>query len=71
MLQVYLPNKIQEILPALNDYLTATQVHKYLTVANSLKAIGTLGASYFVLKVVKILNERRKFAHIPGPETKG
>ena len=70
-LQSYLPAKAQDMLPILQDYLIKIQVEKYLTLANTLKAIGAISASILALKVAKILALRRKYAHIPGPETRG
>ena len=64
-LQVYLPAKAQELLPIVQDYLIKIQIEKYLTLANTLKAIGAIGASYVALKVAKTLAVRRKYAHIP------
>ena len=70
-LQVYIPARVQEILPGMKSYLLDVEIEKYLTLANTLKAVGALSASYIVYKVAKILALRRRYAHIPGPETKG
>ena len=70
-IQSYLPAKAQEILPIVQDYLIKIQIEKYLTLANTLKAIGAISASLVALKVAKVLARRRRYAHIPGPETKG
>ena len=70
-LQAYLPAKAQEILPLVQDYLIKIQIEKYLTLANTLKAIGAISASYVALKVAKMFALRQKYAHIPGPKTKG
>ena len=73
MLQIeqYLPIRAQEALPKIQDYLLGIHIEKYLTLANALKAIGALSASYVAYKVARILAVRRKYAHIPGPKTKG
>ena len=70
-LQSYLPPKVLDALPILQEYLIKIQIEKYLTLANTLKAIGAISAGYVALKVAKILAQRRRYAHIPGPQTKG
>ena len=70
-LQAYLPARAQELLPIIQDYLIKIQIEKYLTLANTLKAVGAIGASLVALRVAKTLAVRRKYAHIPGPKTSG
>ena len=70
-LKALLPLRDQEVLSNISSYLLNAEIKHYLSLANTLKAIGAISASFVAFKTVKILIARRKYAHIPGPKTQG